>query len=358
MKKLRLLLVLCTSTFVALPFATADASPVVYTISSYLEACLAVSTEIKVQEESVQSAESLLVEARLSDTSEMELAEAELDVLVRRARLAELRFSQILDIFSDYADLLSARKKLDHANTGLSIAAEKEAAARTQTDEGVKNELDYYDEYISFREAEIQLLSAQYAYDDAERRFLRRLSLETKVDFGLADITSPDPEILAFRHDEVLAKAQLVSSSYLQKSGNADIQARRYAVYSELGSTASPKALKDMGLAAEAAKREFTAEGYALSDRAFSLVQQFHLLRATAVLGVEKLKVAKLRWEERKRGFEFGLVTERQLKEYRLSYDRAIEVQNSNRQNLFHHYLRILSFIGEDPRGEVEKLSQ
>ena len=87
-----------------------------------------------------------------------------------------------------------------------------------------------------------------------------------------------------------------------------------------------------------------------------ALIQQLHVLESKAAVGTEQLRVAELRWEERKRGFSFGVVTERQLREHKLAREGEIDTQKRKGYDLLTHYLRTIAFMGGDPLTEGDAL--
>jgi hypothetical protein len=352
MKKIYLLAV---SLFcLAAVYVNADTTVLSFSPGSYIERCLAESQKIAAQAELVTNTELALEELRISDSSEFDLAAADLDVQVERAKLSELSSATVTDALADFASLYFAGRNSAHATTALAIAAEKEAAAKNQAAEGVKNELDYYGEYLAYRNAEIAKLSADYAYDNALRRFMRRVPDSVHTEIRLIDTDVQLPGSLPYSAEQAFERAKSISSSFLRAAGNADIQIRRYAVYSELETTA--KTLRNLKTSEQAAIRGRTAQANALEDRAWALIQQLHVLESKAAVGTEQLRVAELRWEERKRGFSFGVVTERQLREHELAREREIDAQKRKGYDLLTHYLRTIAFMGGDPLSEGDAL--
>ena len=325
---------------------SADATVLSFTPSSYIDRCLAESSEIAAQIDVVASAEIALDELRISDSSEFDLAGAALDMQVERAKLSELRAATVASALGDFASLLQADRDRVHAATALSISIEKEAAAKNQAAEGVKNELDYFGEYLAFRNTEIAKMGADFAYDNALRRFSRRVSDSETAEIQLIDAEIGLPESFPYSAIELFEQAKLASSAYLRAAGNADIQIRRYAVYSELETTA--RALRNMKMAEQTAIRALTSQEHALLDGAWSMMQQLRILETRVAVGLEQLRVAELRWKEKRRGFSFGVVTERQLREHELAREREIDLQRRRGYDLLIHYLRAIGFAGED----------
>lgn len=354
MKKILLLTVslFCLAAF----FLHADATVLSFSPSSYIEACLEESSDIAAQTELVNNAALALEELRISDSSEFDLAAADLDLRVEKAKLSELLSATVTDALADFATLYFSGRSSTHAGSALAIATEKEAAAKNQAAEGVKNELDYYGEYLAYRNAGIAKQSADYAYDNALRQFVRRIPTAANAEIKLVNTEIQLPGSFPYSPEHVLEQAKLTSSAYLRAAGNADIQIRRYAVYSELETTA--KTLRNLKTAEQGAIRGRTAQENALEDRAWSMIQQLRVLESKAAVGSEQLRVAELRWQEQKRGFSFGVVTERQLREHELTREREIDAQKLKGYDLLVHYLRTIAFMGEGPLAAGKTLLQ
>lgn len=321
---------------------------------AYIERSIAESTEIAALKEAAELAATNLEELKISEASELDLAEGELNLEVADAELSSAAAGLVADALATYVELYMAGRNLDHSETALAISAEREAAAKNQTEEGVKNQLDYYTEYLAYRNAQIAKTSAEYSYENAQRRFLRRLANGTTARVPAAGIAARTPPAYTSSYESTVEKARLVSPAYLKAAGNADIRSRRYAVFSELESSA--RTLRDLRIAEQGAIRTLNAQEYALEDRAWTMIQQLSVLRARAEVGEEQLEVAELRWEEKKRGYSFGVVTERQLKEHELSWEREIDAQIKREFDLLVHYLRLVAFIGGDPLAEAGRL--
>ncbi|MBT3273223.1 MAG: hypothetical protein HN368_08725, partial [Spirochaetales bacterium] len=154
-------------------------------------------------------------------------------------------------------------------------------------------------------------------------------------------------------HSALVKKANAVSSAYIRAAGDADIQARRYKVYADLDAAASPRTLRDMERAVAAAALSLTGQENALIDRAWDLIQQFQVIGGGVDLGEKRLEVAEMRMAEKRRGFDFGIITDSEIAEYTLSYEHDIEAQRSRELELFLHFLKVLAFTGEDPYTAV-----
>ena len=98
-----------------------------------------------------------------------------------------------------------------------------------------------------------------------------------------------------------------------------------------------------------AAQNSATQQSRALEDRSWELLFQYEVLVQTVELGREQLEIAEKTWEERQRGYKFGVILQIDLDIAELAYEREIDTEKRRRKDLFVHYLQVYSFAGQEP---------
>lgn len=323
-------------------------------VQSFIQQAIDNSFALATQEEDIELAKTNLWELELSDVSELDIEQAKISRDVSILRYNETRASLIINAVSAYLSVLEAERNLEHAQTNLEIMGEREAASKRQVREGVKKELDYFKDYLAFRNAEIGEMNARINYQKAVRALLYMINVgpESEATLESYEITAPDQSAT---RDAIINAAKTASSSYVKATREAVVNERRYAAHEALGTSVSQKRLQELRRAMDAAANNALQQTRSLEDQSWELLLQYEVLLETVELAEEQLEIAEKNWEERQRGFKFGVILQIDLDSAELQYEREIDTEKQRRKSLFLHYLRIYTFTGQDPLEVVNR---
>ena len=200
---------------------------------SFIQQAIDASFTLSTQAEDIELAETNLWELELSDVSELDIEQAKINRDVAQLRYNESKAALIASAINSYLSVLEAERNLAHALTNLEIMGEKEAAAERQVREGVKKELDYYKDYLEYRNAEIGEMNATIGYQKALRAFLHMINVEPGVEVALESFDPVTPS-QTYTQEEILQAAQSASSSYVKATREAVVHERRFAAHEAL----------------------------------------------------------------------------------------------------------------------------
>ena len=322
-------------------------------IQRFIQQAIDNSFALATQAEDIELAKTNLWELELSDVSELDIEQATINRDVSQLRYNETRAGLIVNAINTYLAVLEAERSLVHARTNLEIMGEREAASKRQVREGVKKELDYFRDYLAYRNSEIAEMNSRINYQKAVRALLYMIDLGPDNDAVLETYEVITSDQRATR-EELLQAAKTASSSYVKATRESVVHERRYAAHEALGTSVSQKRLQELRRAKDAAANAALQQTRSLEDQSWELLLRYDVLIETVAMGKEQLDIAVKNWEERQRGFKFGVILRIDLDEAELQYEREIDTEKRRRKELFLHYLQVYSFTGQDPLEVVD----
>ncbi len=326
-----------------------------FELTAYLNRAIESSDEIADAKEVAEDAADRVEETRLSGVSMYDLEQAEIDAHVAELRVSNTRNTILMNSIDLFFALISGEQQYTFAKRALELSKSAEVLAERRYNEGVKTEEAYLSDVSSRLSAELALIEAQHSLIAAKRRAERRIGKKPE---GEISLVGPDVPVLTEKLEEqsLLEQARTIEPAYVEAMRKAELMKRRLESLQRLQNSVAPKELEDARSAAESASSTLEKQQAVLEDRVWQLVSDYRILRKSVENERHQLMIAEKNWSSRQEKYDYGILSDNQLDQYRLSYDKQQVSMKRTIERLFVHRLKIGMITGTDVLEEVERL--
>ncbi len=327
----------------------------VLNLTSFLRSALEISNEIARGKEAADAATQRLEEIRLSGASGFDLEMASIEKAVAELRITNTRNDVLLAAVDVYFSVVESER--DHAFSArtLELRQTAETLAERRYEEGVKTEEAYLAEVSARLSAELGLLQSEQALVTVNRRAERMIGREPA---GNINLVEPEAPVVSTQPDEeaLLEQTRSIHPGYVEAVRKLELHERRLESIRKLGDSVAPKELGDAENVVRSARTTFEGVEASIEDGAWNLISNYRIIEQTVENGRHQMSIAERNWESRKEKHEYGILSDNELEQYRLSYERERVSMKEKIENLLRHHLRIKAFAGSDVLAEIEKV--